>query len=144
MSDDDGSPLLLQYLARSRRGVSAMCGYNVRGLATPRCPECGRPIKLTVGIAEPYQSAWVGADDRAGGGSAGIGVLAYVGLFKGGWPDLSDGPVYMRLEQIAFVYQMLMPPCVIAALVGRRFLKRLRRTTQWWLFAQRCCCRQPI
>ena len=31
---------------RRRRGRCPRCGYSLRGLTEPRCPECGRPVTL--------------------------------------------------------------------------------------------------
>ena len=36
-----------------------LCEYNIRGLTTPRCPECGQALRLSVALAEPYLKAWI-------------------------------------------------------------------------------------
>lgn len=87
--------LLRAYLAD--RDVSCpMCGYNLRGLTSARCPECGEAIELRVGLAEPKMGAWIGG---LIGLSAGLGFclfsLLLVALFTNMTPRefLSDfGP----------------------------------------------------
>jgi len=37
---------LLKRIMRSRLpGACVQCGYNLRGLTEPRCPECGTPFE---------------------------------------------------------------------------------------------------
>lgn len=38
-----------------------MCGYNLRALATPRCPECGESLRLSVSVVEPRLGPWIAA-----------------------------------------------------------------------------------
>ena len=41
-------PFLPQYRRWRRRkmGLCTNCGYNLRGLTEPRCPECGKPFDM--------------------------------------------------------------------------------------------------
>lgn len=52
MADDkplfDEEASLLAFLAERDHPCPA-CGYNLRGLQNPTCPECGSPLHLTVG-----------------------------------------------------------------------------------------------
>jgi hypothetical protein len=41
----------LRHNRRRRRGQSVHCGYNLTGLADPRCPECGQEFTLPAGSA---------------------------------------------------------------------------------------------
>ena len=51
---EDESRLLAQFL--STRDVPCPgCGYNLRHLASARCPECAEEIRLGVHLAEPRQ-----------------------------------------------------------------------------------------
>ncbi len=43
--------LLLEYLA-SNDAACPVCGYNVRGLTRPVCPECRHRLRLTVGAVD--------------------------------------------------------------------------------------------
>ena len=57
---DEGSTseqVLLDFLAKHDASCPA-CGYNLRMLNKPVCPECGLPIKLTVGSDSPFKRAW--------------------------------------------------------------------------------------
>jgi hypothetical protein len=47
----DGESLLLTYL-RGRDVACPVCGYNLRDLTRPVCPECAEPLSLTVRAAE--------------------------------------------------------------------------------------------
>jgi hypothetical protein len=49
---------LLVYL-RTHDAMCPLCRYNLRNLTVPRCPECGREIRLSVGLKEPYLRAMV-------------------------------------------------------------------------------------
>ncbi|HVU62941.1 MAG TPA: hypothetical protein VHC70_03125 [Phycisphaerales bacterium] len=93
--------LLLQFLA-DRDHPCPGCGYNLRALTVPRCPECNEPLKLQAGLVEP-KLAWfiVGVVGLAMG--AGFGLLVYGAIFlqslmRGfgpsmwqGWPILATG-----------------------------------------------------
>lgn len=35
------------------------CGYNLRGLAASRCPECNQELALRVGLAETHSGLWL-------------------------------------------------------------------------------------
>jgi len=53
----DGDDALRLYL--SRRDVPCpACGYNLRGLASGRCAECGAPLELHVGSAKARLAWW--------------------------------------------------------------------------------------
>src|SRR5690349_11255431 len=75
---------LLDYL-RDRDVACPLCGYNLRGLTSTRCPECGRELQLTVGLTEPFLRAWL-ALASAAFASAGVGVLFVLLTIKEGWP----------------------------------------------------------
>ncbi|MEO0474543.1 MAG: hypothetical protein AAF085_01050 [Planctomycetota bacterium] len=53
--DDDTA--LLDYAA-TRDLACPACGYNLRMINKPVCPECGLPLKLTVGSDKPFKRAW--------------------------------------------------------------------------------------
>lgn len=50
MSSDDER--LLEFL-RDRDAACPRCGYNLRGLSEPRCPECAERLELRVGLSTP-------------------------------------------------------------------------------------------
>lgn len=46
---DRGQAMLLDFL-REHDATCPVCGYNVRGLTRPICPECKQDLVLTVGV----------------------------------------------------------------------------------------------
>ncbi len=53
----DGDKLLLEYV-RDRDAPCPLCGYNLRDLSTPTCPECREALSLTVGFRKP-RFGWI-------------------------------------------------------------------------------------
>ena len=51
-SSDDGVALLLEFL-RERDVPCPRCGYNLRNLTSPQCPECRKDLTLAVGLLKP-------------------------------------------------------------------------------------------
>jgi hypothetical protein len=51
-------PLLERYLA-DRDIVCPGCAYNLRGLRSDRCPECGDQLELSLRLVEPRQMALI-------------------------------------------------------------------------------------
>ena len=109
----------------SEQDVSCpLCGYNLRGLRSPRCPECGRGVKLTVGISEPYLRAWVTLLVTTCA-SAGIGILlGLVLLFE----KSSDGLSFTNVVMFGFVVTIPFAALVVAI---RRTFVRHPKSAQW-------------
>jgi hypothetical protein len=114
---------LIEYL-RDRDVGCPLCDYNLRGLVSDRCPECGREIRLNVQAAEPYLRAWVIAA-MALGGSAGIGIFILVIVVKEGWP-----PVRMVGVCFAMVYFLIAIPLFGILIFARRAFLRREKSTQ--------------
>ena len=55
MDDED----LVQAYLRERDVLCPLCGYNLRNLTSPRCPECGERVELHIKLAEPKTAAWL-------------------------------------------------------------------------------------
>lgn len=119
--------ILLDWL-KDRDAACPLCAYNIRGLTTPRCPECGQALRLSVSLAEPYLKAWIaliaGLLPPAGVGMIFIFSFCYVLMREGLGPfnfrDLSRmplGPAFALLHVISCV-----PLSVVAILLRRRFL----------------------
>src|SRR4051812_21337301 len=73
----------------SERDVACpLCRYNLRGLPSPRCPECGRELALQVGLTEPRQAAWL-TGQIALTAAAGVGVMIVLVSIASGWPTES-------------------------------------------------------
>jgi DNA-directed RNA polymerase subunit RPC12/RpoP len=124
--DDDMS--LIGYL-KTRDVKCPLCGYNLRGLTSPRCPECGKELQLTVGLVEPRQGAWV-MGMIALSIAAGFGCLVLVVITQRGWPNTNRGvdPRLFNLSLGYFLLAWILLP--LFAMQRRRFL-RWSQATQW-------------
>ena len=121
MSEDQH---LLAYV-RDRDVSCPLCGYNLRGLTVPRCPECGNAFRLSVGLAEPFLKAWITCAAMTCL-SAGIGILITIALIidKGHLP-----PFRSPLGAMSFFSFLAMIPIAAAILLLRHsFLRRSRQT----------------
>jgi hypothetical protein len=107
---------------RDRNAHCPLCDYNVRNLTTPRCPECGQMLRLTVALAEPYLKAWITLLVSLCPG-AGMGVLWLWSIF------MTRGRAPWQLW-VAVTIHILMIPAVFFALRYRRQFMRLSRTQQ--------------
>jgi len=56
----ESGPSLRDFLAQ-RDVACPGCGYNLRGLTGPRCPECHQALSLQVGLVEPRMRAYLAA-----------------------------------------------------------------------------------
>tara|TARA_R110000782_G_scaffold19101_13_gene52093 strand:+ start:5052 stop:5486 length:435 start_codon:yes stop_codon:yes gene_type:complete len=80
--------LLRTYLARAD-AACPWCGHGLRGIAEPRCPECGRPIELAL-RATTADRSWTLCLLAAGTG-AGTGLsmglyLVLIAISGGSYP----------------------------------------------------------
>ena len=93
------------------------CGYNLRMLSKPVCPECGLPLKLTVGSDEPYKRAWAIAL-TANAMVAGIGAIFLLIALGGGYPPEPG-------EDLAFIWfygpMLWIPAPVILLRLRKKF-----------------------
>jgi hypothetical protein len=62
----DNPEWLLQFLADQDVPCPG-CGYNLRGLTTPTCPECAQALTLRVGLTEPRLGMFSGLLGAAAG-----------------------------------------------------------------------------
>jgi hypothetical protein len=113
---------LLHWLA-NRDVPCPLCNYNLRSLTTPRCPECGNDLRLSVALSEPYIKPWITLA-IAICGSAGAGIIFSFIVLRAGLSDGFgiDGPI---------IYYMITIPTPIILLLTRRRYQRLPRRTQW-------------
>jgi hypothetical protein len=114
---------LVEYL-RARDVTCPLCGYNLRGLEQPRCPECGRELVLSVGLTEPFLKAWITLA-VALFLPAGIGLLFGVMVAFKGFPG--DEP---RIAAIILFFMAHVPLAGAAVWWRRPFLK-LSPRAQW-------------
>ncbi len=131
MSDE---AILLDWL-KDRDAACPLCAYNIRGLTTPRCPECGQVLRLSVSLAEPYLKAWValiaGLLPPAGVGMIFIFLFCYEFARNGfrifahmDFSDVFSGPGFALVHVVSCV------PLSIAAIFLRRRFLRWSRTIQ--------------
>src|SRR3954469_21126167 len=83
--DPAGDAEALVGFVRERDVACPLCRYNLRGLTSARCPECGRELRLSVGLLEPRQGAWLLAQ-IAVTAAAGVGFIALFSTAMHGWP----------------------------------------------------------
>jgi hypothetical protein len=117
--------ILIDWL-RDRDVFCPLCNYNVRNLTSPRCPECGNKLRITIAIVDPYLKAWIALMVGVCAG-AGIGILCLYAAFRGG---LEDAPAAIRATMII---EILMIPEAVLVLFFRKKFQRLSRPAQWLL-----------
>lgn len=108
-----------------------LCAYNLRDLTSPRCPECGHLLKLTVAQAEPYFRAWIMVL-VANCTCAGLGVVWILMMIRRGAP---------RVGMYILVFHILTIPCLPILLRTRTAFLKMERGTQLllgWLAIVAC------
>ena len=119
-------PLLEKYLA-DRDVVCPGCAYNLHGLKSDRCPECGDALQLSLQLVEPRQAALIAGlvGLSAGAGLGGLlliyGVIATLVLRYGG----GDFRKFFFINGVGFIAHAV----VLALWI--RFWHPIRRTTAW-------------
>ena len=121
---DDDDAALVAFLS-TRDAPCPLCGYNLHALVEPRCPECGRELVLSVGLAEPMLKAWI-TMTTALLLPAGIGVLFLLMIIRRGPPPPREGWVAV----VIFFFIAHVPAAAVAVLYRRRFMK-LSPQAQW-------------
>lgn len=108
------------------------CGYNLRGLSSPRCPECNEDLTLDLKLAEPRLSSWLAAVAGAFAGVVGGGSLLIAMLIL----SIGEGPPPLT-GWAAWLFVYLPTGAVVSCgLVGWRLLRRKSR--RWFRALGRC------
>jgi hypothetical protein len=121
--DTQAGSLLKQYLAE--RDVSCpVCGYNLRGLDSQHCPECGMRLEVRIGASDLRLGAWL-AVLLSVGLPCGfflilLAVLVVLSLYYEEWPPAA---FIFPLAAAATIYAL----CVWGVLARRRRFWRQRR-----------------
>ena len=117
---------LFEFL-RERDVPCPLCAYNLRGLTTSRCPECGRELRLSVGLSEPFMLAWI-ALAFVIFATAGIGILVI-------WATILSNPFRLRdiYARVSLSYLIGSPLLAALIVVFRRQLLKLDKQSQWTL-----------
>jgi predicted RNA-binding Zn-ribbon protein involved in translation (DUF1610 family) len=119
--------LLLEFL-REHEAPCPVCGYNLKALVRPVCPECGQELVLAVGAAR-LRLGWLFAALAPGffSGIAALFVLVpIVGmtLFDGKLPPLITGVDLFGWCSGVFA--------IFVAAQRHRFLAQPRAVQRWW------------
>ncbi|MEX0653560.1 MAG: hypothetical protein WD534_02825 [Phycisphaeraceae bacterium] len=124
--DSTVEPDLLSVYLRDRDEPCPRCGYNLRGLHTHRCPECGDALRLKVGLVEPRLGAYLAtlvAACLGFGGSLLFTVIALRAAPTMWWWDEPSAKALLLTLAVSFVL-------LVAAVLGRRRFCRLSRAAQ--------------
>lgn len=137
LGDEAENRTLIAWLA-NRNVPCPGCGYNLRGLREPRCPECGSALALSVSIVDPYLKAWATAAACACA-MGGIGLLFVVLLVKEGWPGPPPGSPGALAMEIMIPISLAMIPISATLLSARRRFLRRDRGVQWTIAILSAC-----
>src|SRR6478672_10529133 len=127
-NSDDAVDMLLAFLA-GHDADCPVCGYNLRALTRPVCPECGQELVLTVGAAR-LRLGWLLAALAPGffSGIAAVFVLvpivARLAIGDGKW-----SPGLNVLDLFGWCSGVF---AIVLAAKRYRFLALPRATQRWW------------
>lgn len=131
ISDRD---LLLLYV-RDRDFPCPGCGYNLRALTSPACPECGQAVRISIGLVDVRMGPWV-ACLLGTSFPAGIGVFVLVVFAISTLYGRDPSFRYMPWQAIlVFSYAIGSIPVTVVLIAGRRRFLRMPRPVQRWLGA---------
>ncbi len=128
----DADRLLLDFV-RDRDAACPRCGYNVRNLTKPVCPECEEPLLLKVG-GRTYPVRWLIATVAPGiftGVTSGImAVIFLIALIVAGAPE----PFFVPLDVILTGSFFLVSAAVAGAIIiwSRRFVRQPQPRQVMW------------
>ncbi len=117
--------LLIAYL--SQRDVPCpACGYNLRQLQRPSCPECGRDLLLSVGVVGGLSNAWITALISALAPAA-IGLPFLIGLvivfgYGATLSDITDEPEGVIVLLLVLYSALCIPITIMLLAMRKRFL----------------------
>ncbi len=120
--------MLLEFL-RDHEAPCPLCGYNLKSLTRPKCPECGQALVLTVGIAR-LRMGWLFAAVAPGffsGIAACFVLVPIVGRLVFGDGVLS--PALTALDLFGWCSGLF---AIILAAQRARFLAQSPARQRWW------------
>jgi hypothetical protein len=119
---------LIRYLAE-RDEPCPLCGYDLRALTSPRCPECGEALRAGVGLAQPQVMAWVALTAPL---VASAGIALFMLLLYAGRGSLPSDYRYPYLRWALVYFWGVAPPLGVFAVWRRRSILRVRESTKWF------------
>jgi len=122
--------LLIEYLA-DRDMACPGCGYNLRGLKEPRCPECGADLQLRVSLAEPKLGVFIAILVAL---STGFGFNLFL-LGWGMWAMSFRGFPGLRDLWSVACFSAFLGAAVVVLLRNRRWLREREPLAQAALIA---------
>ncbi len=130
----DQTGLLRDFLA-ARDSPCPSCGYNLRGLASDRCPECNEALALQVGMLEPrlgwYLAALSGFMTGAGGALVVVCFVIY-GTLRWGSPGGRDAAaIYVVPGTALLVFGAAV--FAMTRVTGRIWFRRLTARERVWM-----------
>lgn len=106
-----------------------LCHYNLRGLTSAHCPECGQHVKLTVGLADLLMWPWA-CMAVASCLCAGLGLMCVFMLALQGLPPATDSNVVTWIRDVSIYGFIAAIPIAIAVIIKRRSILRLNPARQ--------------
>jgi hypothetical protein len=120
--------LLLEFL-REHDAACPVCGYNLKTLTRPICPECGQELVLTVGAAR-LRLGWLLAALAPGFFSGIAAVFVLVPVVA--QPVFGDGRISLTLIGADLFGWCSGVFAILLAAKRHRFLAQPRATQRWW------------
>ena len=124
-----GQELLLEFL-REHESPCPLCGYNLKALTRPVCPECGQELVLAVGAAR-VRLGWLMAAVAPGFFSGIAAVFVLVPVVA--QPVFGDGRISLTLTAVDLFGWCSGVFAILLAVKRHRFLALPRAAQRWWV-----------
>lgn len=118
--DEQDLASLRAFLAE-RDAACPSCGYNLRGLPSPACPECNQALRLQVGLVEPRLGHFIA-------GLVGLAMGFGFCLIVGSW-GIAEAPRAVMLLPLAIGVAVLGPSLLLWIRARAKF-RRASRTSR--------------
>lgn len=128
--EQQSEPVLLKEFLATRDIACPVCGYNLRGIASNKCPECGRSLELRIVSGDLRVTAWVVALLSAALPLGASAVFSILGLFVSIQTRFKF-PHNTRLVVIFVLLCAVYSTTLVLVLRGRRRIWKLSQPRQW-------------
>ena len=128
--EQQSEPVLLKQFLATRDIPCPVCGYNLRGISSAKCPECGRSLELRVVSGDLRVTAWLVALLSAALPLGASALFSIIGLSV----SIQTGfkfPHNTRLVVIFLLLCALYSTTLLLVLRGRRRIWKLPQPRQW-------------